>query len=92
MSRIFSTAELLINCLLALGALGLLANSRFCFFNQASCGMVEPLLAVFALALSVPLFFAGFLRRKGQVAAGNLAYIPALVLLFFLYGQARSWW
>ena len=92
MSRALPALEVLVGCLLLLAALVLLANARFCFFNHASCGMVEPLEVVIAFALSVPLLVAAWFHRKGKWVAGGVAYLPLVALVVFLYGQASQWW
>jgi hypothetical protein len=92
MSRTLPVVESFVGCLLLLAAVVLLANSRLCFFNHASCGMVEPPEALLALALSVPLLVAAWFHRKGKWVASGVAYLPAVALVVFLCGQACRWW
>ena len=90
--RALSAIELLIGSLLALGAVVMFANAHFCFFNQGACGMVEPILAVYGLALAVPLVIAGRLHSKRKVVSGTLALVPVAAVVVVLIGQAKLWW
>lgn len=92
MIRFRTAVEFSLGCFLALGAAVMFANTRYCFFNSASCGMVERILGLFALALAIPMFLAAWLHRRGRNLEGNLAYVPVIMLILFLLGQARSWW
>ena len=59
-SELAKTAIALGMALLLLAAV-LFTNGHFCFFNKASCGMVEPLLALPALILGLVAILAGVL-------------------------------
>ena len=50
--------------LLLLGALALLTNGHFCTFNKASCGMVEPLLAIPVAVLGLFLTIGGLIAAR----------------------------
>ena len=84
--------EFTIGCVLAIFAVVLIANTYFCFFNRASCGMLEPILGMYALALALPLLLAACLHRSGRNVLGNLAYLPAIAVAVILLGQALLWW
>ncbi|QGW63744.1 hypothetical protein GOY17_01720 [Lysobacter soli] len=90
--RVQAWIEFAIGGTLAALAIVLFANARLCFFNQSSCGMVEPIAGMYALALALPLLIAGWLHRSGWSFPGNLAYLPLIAAALFLYGQAHSWW
>ena len=92
MSRVVSTLEILIGSLLLLWVAILLLNTKFCFFNQGACGMVEPVLALYMAPAAVSLLAAGFLHRRGKVVAGAVAYVPVVAIVVLLVGQARHWW
>ena len=77
---------------LAALAIVMFVNAHFCFVNQASCGMVEPIVGMYALALALPLLLAGWLHQSGRSTLGNLVYLPVIGIAFLLYGQAQSWW
>ena len=76
--------------LLLAGVLG--ANTYFCFFNKGACGMVEPLVAVVAMAIGCSVLAASFLHHKRKVLAGLLAYLPVAAIVLVLAGQALQWW
>ncbi|MDR7132843.1 hypothetical protein J2X06_000027 [Lysobacter niastensis] len=76
------SAEILIGSLLLVGAGLLFSNSYFCFFNQASCGMVEPLLALPVTWLGICFTTAGICRgRHSGVVALAYASIAVSALL-----------
>lgn len=93
MSRIISSTEIFLGAMLLLVAGLLFASPWSCGDDNAACGMVEPLVAVWiVLPLAICMVAAGLLHRRGQVAAGVLAYLPFLAMLAYLFGQARQWW
>jgi hypothetical protein len=87
-----SAVELAVTLLLLLGAAILFGNSQYCWFNRTSCGMWEPLLAVYTLAIACPLLLAGIFRRMQMSTAAAVAYIPAIIVIVVLVGQAWNWW
>ena len=50
-----------LGAVLLMASVALLTNEYFCTFNKASCGMVEPLIAVPLAMLGAGLIIAGFL-------------------------------
>jgi hypothetical protein len=77
---------------LAAAAAVLFANSQFCWFSRESCGMWEPIVAVYVLAIALPLIVAGLLHRRRKPLAAGLAYVPAALVVVILVGQSRGWW
>ena len=92
MLRFLSVLEFLSAALLCAGAAILFANAKFCWFNHTSCGMVEPLIAVFAVLVAVPMGAAGALHWRRKRLAGFVALVPSVAIVVFLFGQARLWW
>jgi hypothetical protein len=90
--RALSVLEGALAALLALAAAVLLANSHWCFFNHESCGMIEPILAAYALALAIPLALAAWFHSKRWTISGALALLPVAAIVVLLLGQALSWW
>jgi hypothetical protein len=90
--RALSILEFLLAGLLALLAAIYFANSYWCFFDQATCGMVEPVVALYAAVLAIPFALAGWLHRKRRLIPGLLALVPAVAIVAVLFGQAQSWW
>jgi hypothetical protein len=78
--------------LLALVAAVLFANWRWCYFSHESCGMVEPIVAAYALGIAIPLAVAAWFHSKRWVISGALALIPVAAIVVLLFGQAQSWW
>ena len=92
MLRALAVIELILaGALLSFAAI-FFANAKLCWFNQASCGMIEPLLAAFATAIAISVGLAGALHWRGKGLVGSLALVPALAVVVFLIGQARLWW
>lgn len=92
MLRSLAALEIASAALLMAGAAVVFANARFCWFDQMSCGMVEPLVAFFAVLIAVPIGVAGALHWRRKALAGLLALVPAVAVAVFLIGQARQWW
>ena len=92
MVRALSVVELAVGALLALGAAALFANAQFCWFYRAACGMWEPIFAVYALAIAIPVLVAGLLHRSRRNIAAAIAYVPAAFVVVVLVGQAQQWW
>lgn len=90
--RALCVLESVVAGLLALAAAALFANSRWCFFNHESCGMVEPIMAVCALALAISSALAAWFHARRWNISGALALLPAAAIVVLLVGQAQSWW
>ncbi|MBF6023967.1 hypothetical protein [Lysobacter niastensis] len=78
--------EIFAGLLFLAGAGILFSNSRLCLFNRASCGMVEPLLALPLTWLGICVLVAGIARgcNKGVVA---LAYVSVAVSVLLVVSQ-----
>jgi hypothetical protein len=92
MGRTLSLLDFIAASALTLLAVLLFANSQLCWFNRESCGMVEPIVAVYALALAIPLTLAGLFHRRGKNYAAAASYVPAALVVVATLGQARDWW
>lgn len=92
MSRILAVLEILTGSLLLLAAALLLLNTKFCFFNHAACGMVEPVLALYLAPVAVSVLAAGVLHHRGKGVAAALAYVPVVTIAVLVVGQAQQWW
>jgi hypothetical protein len=84
--------EIAIATLLYFCAAILFANSKYCFFNQASCGMVEPLLGVIGVIVGTCIAIAGLFHYIGKPVLAALAYAPFGVLVLVLLGQLFGLW
>ena len=56
-----SKLAIALGAFLLLVSVVLFTNGHFCIFNKASCGMVEPLIAIPVALLAACLVIAGFL-------------------------------
>ena len=92
MSRALSLLDFLAASVLTLAAVVLFANSKGCWFSRESCGMWEPIVAIYALAIAVPLLVAGIFHRRRKNMAAGLAYVPVASLIVVFVGQAHRWW
>jgi hypothetical protein len=90
--RVLSILESVVAVLLVVAAAAFVANSQWCYFNHASCGMVEPIVAAYAIALAIPFALAAWLHSKRRAISGTVALLPALAIVLALIGQAQSWW
>jgi hypothetical protein len=90
--RALCVLESVVAGLLALSAGILFANSRWCYSNHESCGVVEPIVAVYALGLAIPLAFAAWFHSRRWVMSGALALLPVAAIVVLLFGEAQSWW
>ncbi|WP_386066320.1 hypothetical protein ACFJIW_17505 [Tahibacter sp. UC22_41] len=70
----------------------LFASSYFCFFNVRACGMIEPILAAYLLAVAVPLMLAGWFRGRRWRLACAIAYLLAACPVVAAVGQHWHWW
>jgi hypothetical protein len=90
--RALCVFESVVTGLLVMVAGVLFANSHWCYFNHESCGMAEPILAVYALGLAIPLALAAWLHSRRRVVSGALALILVAAIIVLLIGEVQSWW
>lgn len=89
MKRSLARIELALGAVLV--ALGMLlqANAELCVFNAGACGMVEPILALYALLPGSGLIIAGLGAVRG-VKMAVVVHLPLLVSMLYLISLARG--